>query len=370
MAFPIVAAVNGGSYGATFGTSHTINLPAPIPAGNLLLVFFACISDDPTAATINTPSGWTQLFQGSCLYDAFACFYKVAAGDEGASITITTSEGVHSAHTTYRITDYSGVPVAAGPHTSTNGYPDPPSLTTGWGAVDTLWFAVVGFDDTGISSWPANYGDTRSDHGSGYRYANVSTCRRELNAASENPGAFTLGNVGPAIACTVAVKPVIVTGAYKDIPARFRLWVQTFQDVSTRFRLWVQAFQDAATRFRLWVGAHQDIATRFSLNALNYQDIATRFKLAVRAYKDIATRFTVIARAYKDVATRFKLNIQAYADISTRFRLLPPVTHEDVSTRFYLYQPTWKSLQILEDIAALEATVAGLELKPKAHFEI
>ena len=76
---------------------------------------------------------------------------------------------------------------------------------------------------------------------------------------------------------------------------------------------------------------------------------------------------TVPQAGYKDIATRFKLISQLYKDISTRFGLYVP-TYQDVSTRFCL--STWKSLQILEDIAALEAKVAGLKREPKAHFEI
>lgn len=70
---------------------------------------------------------------------------------------------------------------------------------------------------------------------------------------------------------------------------------------------------------------------------------------------------------FADAASRFKLAEQAYKDVAARFTL---PNYQDVSTRFLLYQPSWKSLQILEDIAELEATVAGLELGPRAHFEI
>ena len=100
-----------------------------------------------------------------------------------------------------------------------------------------------------------------------------------------------------------------------------------------------------------------------------YKDVASRFRLRAEAYRDTATRFLLNALNYQDVATRFELFIRGYSDIATRFKL-KPLVYQDVSTRFYLYQPTWKSLQILEDIAELEAQVAGLKLKPKAHFEI
>ncbi len=108
----------------------------------------------------------------------------------------------------------------------------------------------------------------------------------------------------------------------------------------------------------------------FTTTVIAYKDIAARFRLRVQPYQDVATRFRLNLGYYKDTATRFKLITPASMDIGTRFRLLPPAQHKDVSTRFFLYQPSWKSLQILKDIAELEATAGGLGLKPRAHFEI
>lgn len=60
MTFPQVAAVNGGNNNVD-STDHTVNLPASIGAGDLLLVFFASDSDgDPI---ITFPESWTELFQ-------------------------------------------------------------------------------------------------------------------------------------------------------------------------------------------------------------------------------------------------------------------------------------------------------------------
>jgi len=202
---------------------------------------------------------------------------------------------------------------------------------------------------------------------------------------------------------TTAYKNIItrfklIVQGFQDIDARFKLWVQNYQDIATRFKLWVQKYTDTAIRFKLIAQEYKDISGRFRLTSYQlYQDTSTRFKLAVQAHQDIGarlrlvvqayqdttTRFRLTAQAFNDVATRFKLTVQAYQDIATRFRLivkafidtttrfkLQSVSHQDVSTRFYLYQPSWKALQILGDIAALEARIAGLKLKPKAHFEI
>ena len=115
---------------------------------------------------------------------------------------------------------------------------------------------------------------------------------------------------------------------------------------------------------------YKDIATRFKLWAQKFKDIATRFKLWVQTYKDIATRFKLVVQNYKDIATRLKLTVQAFIDIGTRFKLLAPTAYNDVSTRFFLYEPSWKALQILGDIEELEERIAELKRKPKAHFRI
>jgi len=58
MAFPFISTQTGGNSGAN-ATSHTINLPAGIGVGDLLIVVF---STDGDAGTISGwPSGWTSL---------------------------------------------------------------------------------------------------------------------------------------------------------------------------------------------------------------------------------------------------------------------------------------------------------------------
>ena len=59
--------------------------------------------------------------------------------------------------------------------------------------------------------------------------------------------------------------------------------------------------------------------------------------------------------AYKDTATRFKLSMQ---------------TSQDVSTRFFLYQPTWEEIQIQKALAALKTRIVEPEIEPGAHFRI
>ena len=204
MAFPQVAAVNGGINVVT-STSHTVNLPAGIEAGDLLLVFFA--SDG--YPTISFPAGWTQLFQtNSSFAVAFGAWYRIADGGEGATITVTTPLGEMTAHTSYRITGYSGTPEAGTPAIGFSYYPNPPGLTPTWGAKDTLWFACEGNDYTRpVTAYPTNYTDSRNDYCDQYSGCGVGTARRELNAATEDPGTFTISLSDQWVANTVAIQP-------------------------------------------------------------------------------------------------------------------------------------------------------------------
>lgn len=204
MAFPQVAAVSGGN-NASDSKQHTVNLPNGIQSGDLLLVFFATDG----YPTITFPGGWTQLFQtANSSYVAFGAWYRIADGEEGATITVETSTWEMSAHTSYRITGYSGTPEAGISATSNSSWPDPPSLTPTWGAEDTLWFACEGNDHQySVSSYPTNYADGRNDIASSSSGCGVGTCRRELNAVSENPGTFTIAASEQWVANTVAIQP-------------------------------------------------------------------------------------------------------------------------------------------------------------------
>ena len=207
MPFPQVAATNGGNH-ASNSTSHTVNLPTGIVAGNLLLVFFS--SD--AAPTITFPEGWTELFTKSYSTSIKGgLWYKVADGEEGASISVDTSSSQMTAHTSYRITGFSGTP-EAGVAVSSSGAPsNPPSLSPTWGAKDTLWFfccAINGEDPfVSIDSYPANYGNGRYDYSDDAEGAGMGTARRELNTETEDPGAWTMSNTPRNMANTIAIQP-------------------------------------------------------------------------------------------------------------------------------------------------------------------
>ena len=208
MAFPTVAATNGGNVTAD-STSHTVNLPGGISAGDLLIAIFA-VDDTPT---ITWPAGWTQLAEdvGALSEVTASIYYREADGTEGASITVTTDVSEGSAHTTYRITDWHGTsaPEISAVSSDATSTPDPNSLSPSWGAEDTLWLAVVCYwpGSRTVSSYPTNYTDGINDRWSSSSGTGVGSGRRELNSSSEDPGTFTLSASARNASYVIGVRP-------------------------------------------------------------------------------------------------------------------------------------------------------------------
>lgn len=91
---PTDFAVFGASASTDFSahqTSHTINLPASITAGDLLLLWFTI--DGSAGNGIDTPSGWTleESTQVAANGDLGCLFSKTATGGEGSTVTVTTT---------------------------------------------------------------------------------------------------------------------------------------------------------------------------------------------------------------------------------------------------------------------------------------
>lgn len=207
MPYPQVEAVNGGN-DITNQTDHTVNLPANIVSGNLLLVFFASHG----APTITFPDGWVQLFQtANSNLHKFGCWYRIADGTEGATIVVTTSVAEAIAYTSYRITGYSETPEAGVSVIGTSANPDPPNLTASWeGALNVLWFICCGYTyQRTVTGYPAGWTDGRNDYGDDDSYVcGVGTARKEYDGRSYNPDVFTLSASNtPWVANTIAIKP-------------------------------------------------------------------------------------------------------------------------------------------------------------------
>lgn len=198
-------------------TSHPISMPGTVSAGDLLL---AIIGWDGSAP-ITLPTNWTEkqvAFNVSSAGCTLGFYAKSADGTEGGTtVDFVTSATERMAARVYRVTGWSGsvtndIVIGSASGSSSNASPNPPSLTSGFGSVSTLWFAVGCVSGTGdMTGYPANYGYApaaafKTGQTGTTADAQLSSVHRLLTAASEDPAAFTLSVASPCVANTAAVR--------------------------------------------------------------------------------------------------------------------------------------------------------------------
>lgn len=213
MAFPAVAAAASQSF-STNSTNHNVTMPATVDAGDTLVVWFIC-----NQATVTTPSGWT--LEGTAVQDAQlrgSLYSKEATGSEGGtSVNFVTSANSLGMAQVYRVTG-GGVVDAA---TMTNGEsenPDPGTATASGGSADNLFLAFCGCANDGdYTAGPTNYTNlTQLDLNSSTDWA-IGSARRNLAAASDNPGGFTFDAIEHWVAVALVIAPAGAGGTVHDM---------------------------------------------------------------------------------------------------------------------------------------------------------
>lgn len=222
MAFPTIEDVTE-SFNAVASTNLIVSMPAVVNAGDLLLLL---ISPDGSAAAGISATGWTSklsnAFSSSARIDV-QC--KIADGSEaGGTVTFTCSSSKAFSAQLYRISGWYGnlggveVSSAVG---ATTASPDPPSLTPSAGALDYLWIATcVSSSSRNLSGIPTNYTNgLKTTDGS---TTVIFSARRFLNAASEDPGTFSLAGSSTTNAATIAVRPAVIPTISDCSPSSFK----------------------------------------------------------------------------------------------------------------------------------------------------
>ena len=238
MSFPTIPTVASGdllsSTTSTASTTHTFPSLSSLrggagpQAGDLLIAI--CVQYQ--GGTANAEFGsWGASFTeflddalGSGTGEGANGFaYKIATGSESGTFTVTSAHSFKSVQILMRIpaATWHGTtpPEVTASNRGAGVAGDPASLSPSWGADDTLWIYAMGHTETSttgspptISASPTNYsGDlivARGADAVGEITAGVGF--RQLNAASENAGAYTGTNLnrGNGIAALIAVRPV------------------------------------------------------------------------------------------------------------------------------------------------------------------
>ncbi len=193
MTFPTVTSYNTVTEGNTTYTTHTVTLPATVNAGDLLFM----IGYVGNSTTITAPSGWSTLSNDGIRF----AFYKTAVGNEdGTTVTFTTSASRSAISTTYSIGSWDSTPAIGTWTSGTN----PPSLTSGFGAVDTLWLAAIHTINNTPTAAPSGYSGLTTSSAQ-YGSQQWGMAYKTANASSEDPGAFTVG-AGTPYSNTFAIK--------------------------------------------------------------------------------------------------------------------------------------------------------------------
>lgn len=215
MAFPLVqttATTNGSAASA----SPVVNLPTGIVSGDLLIVLFRTAIG---SSGVGWPAGWTELVESiaDASDDAQAIGYRQAGASEPATISLTTASAKFAA-IAYRISGAANpanqAPQVSAVATGTSATPDPASLTPTGGAKDYLWLWLGGWEGEQTSppaGNPTNYATPLgADSGTGGAIptnVRVASARRSINAASEDPGSWTISVSDDWTAWTLAVHP-------------------------------------------------------------------------------------------------------------------------------------------------------------------
>lgn len=216
----------GGSFPQIAAQDHTVHAVSTtshsgafslgtITAGDLLLCLYAGSGTDGTPNTAAT--GWTvkkdMVFTSSTGHCALLA--KVATGSETSPLAITTDVAEQGTFLFMRIANgtwggnlTNDVVVSTGVTTSSSNNPNPDSLAPGW-TDDTLWIACAAADVNAVdfTGYPSNYINGQTDTPHAADGAAAAWATRELNAASEDPGAFAMDTTIKNVAFTVAVKP-------------------------------------------------------------------------------------------------------------------------------------------------------------------
>jgi len=214
MAAPVVEATATTREGAA-GTSHTVNLPSGITAGNLLVLAISGVQTSP----VTTPSGWT-LHSDANLYDPAVhnlarIYWRIADGNEGSTLSMTSSAVAAFGAVCYRISGATATnPLTALTYAKSNpwdGYPNPPLSSIG---LQRDWLFVAGVIDysaaqlmtgapTGYSTMSTGVGE----HNTGF-HSRVTLCYKSTAVvASDDPGTFTAAAPTYWCAFTFAITP-------------------------------------------------------------------------------------------------------------------------------------------------------------------
>lgn len=194
--------------GTTFSGNtqdHPGDMPDHVAGQTLIFVYGFDAVPTVTVDEAVSGTGWDlTVVNHSSGTPKLAVVTKVAESDsEVLELNTGTSEA--SCNMAWAINAGANPVIVMATAETASANPNPPNLNPGLGAQDYLWLTGFVRDNLSTASaGPADYTQFRTQPGASSGGASMAAAERSLNAASEDPGAFTNG-VEQAIMFTIAV---------------------------------------------------------------------------------------------------------------------------------------------------------------------
>lgn len=188
---PTIATTNTG-VDTTSATTVSVNMPASVATGDLLMVFSGMLS----TVTGITMTGWTCTTEAPASVVVLGWCYRVADGTEGATQTVTWTTSSRARFIAIRITGQtSNTPESTAAACGTSsGTPDGgSSMAPSWtNTAATLYLSVIGLSanaSISVSTVPSGY-STGVINAPGTAAA-VALAYKQATSVSDDPGTWT-----------------------------------------------------------------------------------------------------------------------------------------------------------------------------------
>ena len=201
MTNPAINSVAAVSTNTTASTSQTCSQEATVSIGDYE---FIVLETRYNPGAITWPSGFTSFLHDTpnLLYGAWRVS---SSGSGGGSFAITTGNSVKSVCVAFSVSNATGTPAISSAAGSTSANPKGPALTSGFGAVPTLWLVFGNSQGSGlsVSAYPSGYANGSYGSDTSILFTGLS---KQSTASSETPGAFTISTSNPWVAYTMAIQ--------------------------------------------------------------------------------------------------------------------------------------------------------------------
>ena len=224
-AYPDVEDITESDTAGGFTTSHVFDLPATVDVADRLLL--AATFGNSTITATTDLDDWT-LVDATDHSGTKVRVYEIEVEDStmatalaGSTVEFTSSGSIKSSCQVIRVSGaLAGGEGTAWDHsTAATGFgtaPNPGAPTASWGSDLNLFIALEGAGGTGatVTANPTSY--TAGADGNASAGYTIGSAYRQVEAASDDPSAFTIDDGGPGenwIALTVVYAPAVGSGA-------------------------------------------------------------------------------------------------------------------------------------------------------------